>query len=68
MKLPEPLFIIINSAMRILLNSPLHGLMSKSLMLITFTGRTSGKFFTTPVRYFSVNGTIKCFTSSENQW
>ena len=37
-------------------------------MLITFTGRRSGKVFTTPVRYMETDGTVRCFTSAENQW
>ena len=68
MKLPEALFAIINPTMSLLLRSPLHGFWSKSLMLITFKGRKSGKSFTTPVRYIQNNGVIRCFTSSQNQW
>ena len=37
-------------------------------MLITFTGRKSGRVFTTPVRYLKDNDKILCFTSSGNQW
>jgi deazaflavin-dependent oxidoreductase (nitroreductase family) len=67
-KLPEPLFAIINPVMGFLLRSPLHGLLSDSLMLITFTGRKSGRQFTTPVRYVKDGDTVRCFTSAENQW
>ena len=68
MKLPEFLFVIINPMMRLLLCSPLHGILSGSLMLITFRGRNSGREFTTPVRYIENDGIVRCFTSSENQW
>ncbi len=37
-------------------------------MLITFTGRKSGRRFTTPVRYIRDGETVRCFTSAENQW
>ncbi len=37
-------------------------------MLITFKGRNSQRKFTTPVRYVRVGDTVRCFTSSENQW
>ncbi len=37
-------------------------------MLVTFTGRKSGRTFTTPVRYVETEGVVRCFTSSENQW
>jgi hypothetical protein len=68
MRLPEPLFLVINPMMRMLLRSPLHFVVSKSLMLITFTGRNSGRRFTTPVRYIRVDGVVRSFTSSENKW
>jgi hypothetical protein len=68
MKLPEPLFVIINPIMRTLLRSPIHGLLSRSLMLITFTGRKSGRQFTTPVRYVVQDGVVRCFTSKQNLW
>jgi hypothetical protein len=67
-KLPEPFFLIINPIMRTLLRSPLHGLLSDSLMLITYTGRKSQRQFTTPVRYLPVDDSIQCFTSPETQW
>jgi hypothetical protein len=68
MRIPEPLFLIINPTMRILLRSPLHFLKSRSVMLITFTGKKSGRRFTTPVRYVRVGDTVRCFTSPENLW
>ena len=37
-------------------------------MLITFTGRRSGRRFTTPVRYVRVGEGVRCFTSAENPW
>ena len=68
MKMPEALFAIINPTMSLLLRSPIHSLWSKSLMLITFKGRKSGKSFTTPVRYKQDNDVIRCFSVSQNQW
>jgi hypothetical protein len=68
MRLPEPMFVVINPLMRMLLRSPIHFFWSKSLMLITFTGRKSGRRYTTPVRYIRVDGIIRCFTSTENLW
>jgi hypothetical protein len=68
MKLPEPLFLVINPVVRFLLRSPLHRVVSDSLMLITFTGRNSGRRFTTPVRYVRRDDKVRCFTSAENQW
>ncbi len=68
MRLPEPLFVVINPMMRVLLRSPLHCMLSGSLMLISFTGRKSGRRYTTPVRYVRVDGAVRCFTSAENLW
>ena len=68
MKIPEVFFAIINPTMRVLLRSPVHGLLSRSLMLISFTGRKSGRRYTTPVRYIRIGTTVRCFTSPENQW
>ena len=68
MKIPEPLFAIINPAMRLLLSSPLHALMSGSLLLLTFTGRRSGRRYTTPLRYVRDGDVIRCFTSRDTKW
>lgn len=68
MRLPEPLFVLINPTMRLLLRSPLHFLVSSSLMLISFTGRRSGRRYTTPVRYVRAGEIIRCFTTRDTQW
>jgi deazaflavin-dependent oxidoreductase (nitroreductase family) len=49
---------ITNPIMRFILSGPLHGIMSKSVLLITYTGRKSGKTFTTPVQYVESNQEI----------
>lgn len=49
---PEWLFKrVINPTMKTILRSPLHGILSKGLLILTFTGRKSGKRFSTPVAY-----------------
>jgi deazaflavin-dependent oxidoreductase (nitroreductase family) len=40
-----------NPLLRIVLSSPLHPLLSRSLALITVTGRKSGRAYTFPVGY-----------------
>jgi hypothetical protein len=55
---------IVNVVVKALLSSPLHGLMSKNRMLLTFRGRKSGKVYTTPVSYFREGESIVCFTDS----
>lgn len=39
----------LNRVLKALLRSPFHGLLSKNLLLLTFTGRKSGKQYTTPL-------------------
>jgi deazaflavin-dependent oxidoreductase (nitroreductase family) len=40
-----------NPVVRVVLSSPLHPLLSRSLALITVTGRRSGRRYTVPVGY-----------------
>jgi hypothetical protein len=40
-----------NPIMLWLLRSPLHGMLSGNTLVITYTGRKSGKVFSTPVNY-----------------
>ena len=68
MKLPQAAFSIINPVVSGLLQSPIHGLISDSLMLVTYTGRKSQRRFTTPVRYVTVGDNVRCFTSAETLW
>jgi hypothetical protein len=56
---------IVNQAMKFVLRSPIHGAVSKTVLLITFTGRKSGKTFTTPVSYSQNNDQVTIFTHAE---
>jgi hypothetical protein len=68
MKLPHFAFRIINPMMSLMLRSPLHGAMSASLLVLSFTGRRSGRTITLPLRYaVSGNGWV-CFTSDDAKW
>lgn len=58
---------IVNKTMKFLLRSPMHGVVSKGILLITFTGRKSGKTFTTPVSYSQENDQVSVFTHA-NWW
>jgi deazaflavin-dependent oxidoreductase (nitroreductase family) len=42
---------IANPIVRLILRSPLHGMLSGALLLLTYTGRKSGKEYTLPVQY-----------------
>jgi len=43
-----------NPIVKTLLKSPFHRVVSKTMMLITFTGRKSGHVYTLPVSYFQM--------------
>jgi deazaflavin-dependent oxidoreductase (nitroreductase family) len=51
-----------------LLRSPMHRLMSGSTMLITVTGRKTGRAITTPVNYVQNGDTIWVLSSRERNW
>ena len=57
----------VNRAMKSVLRSPLHRIVSKSILLISFTGRKSGKIYTTPVSYSQHGDRITIFTHA-NWW
>ncbi len=56
---------VVNPLMSLLLRSPLHSVVSDSLMLITFTGRKTGREYTTPVGYHEYGDGIIVFTHSD---
>lgn len=58
---------LLNKTMKFVLRSPMHRMISNYLTLITFTGRKSGKTFTTPVSYFQKDGQVYIFTHA-NWW
>jgi hypothetical protein len=51
-----------------ILRSPLHGLMSGNTLLITYTGRKSGKTFTFPISYGREGQTIWLMTRNDKPW
>jgi hypothetical protein len=53
---------IVNKTMKLILRSPAHGMVSKSILLISFTGRKSGKTYTTPVSYSQHGDQLRIFT------
>jgi deazaflavin-dependent oxidoreductase (nitroreductase family) len=55
-----------NTIVKWLLRSPLHGSVSKQIMLVTFRGRKSGKLFNTPVGYMREGQSVIFFT--DHSW
>ena len=56
---------VVSKFMKFVLRSPLHGMVSKTVLLITFTGRKSGKTYTTPVDYSLDGDLVTIFTHAE---
>jgi hypothetical protein len=57
----------VNNAMKFVLRSPVHRMVSKFTLLITFTGCKSGKTYTTPVSYSQEDDQVYIFTHA-NWW
>jgi deazaflavin-dependent oxidoreductase (nitroreductase family) len=56
---------IVNRTMKFVLRSPAHGIVDKTILLITFTGRKSGKTYTTPVSYSQSADQVVIFTHAD---
>jgi len=57
-----------NPMMIWLLKSPLHGMISKGVMLVTVTGRKSGKSISTPTNYLHDGNTLRVISWRERTW
>jgi len=68
MKIPLPVLRALNPFVAMLLRSPLHGLMSRDVMLLTVTGRRSGRRYTIPVSYLRDADRVRCVTGREVTW
>src|SRR4051794_9581129 len=65
---PLWLFKTINPIMTALLRSPLHRLLSGTLMLLTYTGRKTGQSYTIPIGYFAWHTDELMVFSSAGWW
>jgi deazaflavin-dependent oxidoreductase (nitroreductase family) len=57
-----------NPAIRWILGSPLHGLLSGNLLSLTYVGAKSGKRRTVPLSYVTVGGRLYLCTRSSLWW
>ncbi len=57
-----------NPFVRILLRSPLHAVMSGNTMLVTYTGRKSGKEYTLPINYLRQGDALNAISSRSRTW
>ncbi len=64
---PRLLMRVMNVIPRLVLRSPLHGLMDGKVLLLGFTGRRSGRHYTTPMSYVRV-GDDEVFMTTGAPW
>jgi len=57
-----------NPFMKLITRSPLHGLVSRNVMLITFLGKKSGKTYTTPVNYVRDGEDLVIISQRDRTW
>ena len=57
-----------NSLMAWVLRSPFHGMFSDGMLLITVSGRKSGRNYTLPVAYFHGEGVLWVLTRRNRTW
>ncbi len=57
-----------NDFMTWILRSSVHGVLSNGMMLLTVSGRKTGKKYTTPVGCYEENGYLWVITSRDRTW
>lgn len=58
----------VSGIVKVLLRSPLHGLMSHNTLLLSFKGRKSGKNYLIPMSYIREGDIVTCFTDTRTSW
>src|SRR5215469_14060854 len=59
---PRVLITLANPVVRLLLRSPLHGLLDPSVLLLHVTGRKTGHEYAIPVNYADIDGCLTVVT------
>ena len=57
-----------NDFMAWVLRSPFHGMLSGGMMLVTVTGRKTGKAYTLPVEYVQEDGSLWVMSKRNRRW
>jgi len=65
---PELVVRVVNPVLKLLLRSPLHWLVSDSLLLLVVAGRTTGTEYTFPVGYEQDGRTVTVTSHGTNWW
>ncbi len=65
----KPHMPVVNAVVGAVLRSPLHGILSGSTMLLSITGRKTGRTFTTPVNYIEdEQGSLFVLSQRNRMW
>lgn len=59
---------LLNPVMRSLLRSPLHGVASRNIAILHFTGARSGRALSTPLSYTRDGGTVRFLSNQTTRW
>ena len=57
-----------NPLIKLLLRSPLHGMVSKGILLLDYTGRKSGKKYSVPLSYVRQDGDLLIVSFRKRTW
>ncbi len=68
MQLKSLLYATLNRPVRTLLRSPLHGIASGNLALLSYRGRKSGREFVTPLSYVREGKLVRFLSSHNTRW
>jgi hypothetical protein len=68
MRLQSLLYATLNPPMRALLRSPLHGIASRNLAILDYTGRKSGRHFSTPLSFVREGSVVRFLSSHNTGW
>ncbi len=63
---PPAVLRVVNPALRLLLRTPLRGPAGKELMVLSFTGRKSGRHYSIPLSAHRIDGNLYAITGA--QW
>ncbi|CDO32156.1 nitroreductase/quinone reductase family protein [Mycolicibacterium porcinum] len=59
---------VVTPLVKVVLRSPAHGWLSRSMMLLTVTGRRTGRRYEIPISYVADGAVVTCITGIENAW
>jgi len=68
MRIQSLFYAALNVPMRALLRSPIHGVASRNLCILSYAGRRSGRRYDTPLSYVREGPRISLLSSRDTRW